>query len=148
VIPFAPQGAKKAKRQKPKTKTIAPSRRRSPGSNESDWLKTLLPPARGGWWDPAEDGKGFSIHFRWRAEGKQRNLPFPRISAEQFQKLKEATIEKAKFLLEDRIYGHLEELCAPGSARRDRANAVAARLGFVVGNYLNARAANSSGPAA
>lgn len=145
VIRFAPQGATKAKRPRIKTKKQGAKRIGSPGSRDRDWLKNLLPDAAGGWWDPEEDGKGYKVNFRWREGSKQRNLPFPRISAEQFKRLKEATIERAKFLLADRIYGHLEDLCSPGSKRADRARAVAARIGFTAGNHLDAGARNSGG---
>lgn len=144
VLRFAPQGATKAKRPKAKAKKAGAKRASSPGSRESEWLKSLLPGAAGGWWDVAEDGKGFKIHFRWRDTGRQCNLPFPRISAEQFQRLKEADIERARFLIADRIYGHLEDLCSPGSDRQDRASAVAERLGLAVGNNFNVIQANTA----
>jgi len=139
----APQGAKQAKRPKTKRKSGDDHARRSPGSREAEWLHSLLPGASNGWWDVAENGKGFKFHFRWREAGKQRNLPFPRISAEQFKRLKEATNERAKFLIADRVYGHIEDLCAPGSARADRARAVAQRVGFAVGNNLDVGARDS-----
>jgi hypothetical protein len=145
VIRFAPQGARKPKAPKTKKKSPGAKRTGSPGSSASDWVKSLLPGTRDGWWDVAENGKGFKIHFRWRDGSKQLNLPFPRISAEQFQRLKEATNERAKFLIADRIYGHIEDLCSPGSARIDRARTVAARIGFALGNHLDALQANSEG---
>jgi len=143
VIRFAPRGAKKAKASKAKAKKAGAKRAGSPGSRETNWLKSLLPEAANGWWDPAEDGKGYVIPFRWREAGKQRKLQFPRISAEQFKRLKEATNERAKFLIADRVYGHIEDLCAPGSARADRARAVAQRVGFAVGNNLDVGARDS-----
>jgi hypothetical protein len=81
------------------------------------------------------------IKFRWRAAGKQPNQTFPRISREQFQKLKEMKPDECIAELGDRIAGHLDDLLYDPK-RRGRARLVAERVGIRLENYRDAAASD------
>jgi hypothetical protein len=137
VIPLLPR-----EQQRAKTKKVALVKRvRSLGSKvgdrEVDWLKSLLPDPESGWWDVRQEDQGFVIKFRWRAAGEQPNQTFPRISREQFQKLKEMETNECVAELADRIAGHLDDLQFD-PRRRERARLVAARIGLGLENYRDA----------
>src|SRR5262245_6866795 len=98
-----------------------------PGEKEVDWLKSSLPAPQSGWWDVRQEDLGFVAKFRWRSAGEQPNQTFPRISREQFHKLKEMKPDECIAELGDRITGHLEDLLFD-SKRRERARLVAERI--------------------
>lgn len=141
VIPLLPREQKKPKSNKISTVKRARSLGSKTGDREIDWLKSLLPNPESGWWDVRQEDQGFVIKFRWRAAGKQPNQTFPRISREQFQKLKEMKPDECIAELGERIAGHLDDL-QYDPKRRGRARLVAERIGLRLENYRDAAASD------
>jgi len=141
VIPLLPREQKKTKVKKANAVKRVRSLGSKAGDREVDWLKFLLPNPASGWWDVRQEDQGFVIKFRWRAAGEQPNQTFPRISREQFQKLKEMETNECVAELEDRIAGHLDDLQFD-LRRRERAKLVAARLGLGLENYRDVAASD------
>jgi hypothetical protein len=141
VILLLPREQKKPKTNKVNTVKRARSLGSKTGDREVDWLKSLLPDAESGWWDVRQEDQGFVIKFRWRAAGKQPNQTFPRISREQFQKLKEMKPDECIAELGERVAGHLDDLQFDPK-RRGRARLVAERIGFRLENYRDAAASD------
>jgi hypothetical protein len=144
VFPLLPREQKKPKTKKVKTVKRARSLGSKTGDGEADWLKSLLPVPESGWWDVRQEDKGFVIKFRWRMAGEQPNQTFPRISREQFQKLKEMKRNECIAELEDRIAGHLDDLRFDPK-RRERARLVAERIGIGSENYRDAATSDYAG---
>jgi hypothetical protein len=144
VIPLLPREQKQSKAKKIKRVKRTRSLGSKPGDGEADWLKALLPDPESGWWDVRREDKGFVIKFRWRAGGEQPNQTFPRISREQFQKLKEMERNECIAELRDRIAGHLDDLRFDPK-RRERSRLVAERVGIGSENYRDAAASDFAG---
>lgn len=106
------------------------------------WLKAVLPEANNGWWDVYLRGTGFAVKFCWRAGGPQK-LTFPRIDLGQFQDFKQRAAGEVKEIFRAQITGHLQSLLRD-PARRDKALAVARKLGIYLDNYQAQETANSS----
>lgn len=98
------------------------------GGQAANWLKSLLPESQNGWWEVGVKGKGFAVKFRWRDTDRQ-TLIFPQISREEFTSLSQSEPEKASGILRERIITNLHSFL-PDPAKRDKALAVAARLGI------------------
>ncbi|MCI0661830.1 MAG: hypothetical protein L0220_12220 [Acidobacteria bacterium] len=144
VVPLLPREKKASKTKKVKTIKRARSLGSKTADTEADWIKSLLPVPESGWWDVRQEDKGFVIKFRWRAAGEQPNQTFPRISREQFQKLKEMERNECIAELRDRIAGHLDDLRFDPK-RRERARLVAERIGIGSENYRDAAAPDYAG---
>lgn len=123
-----------------KTRSLGSKSAKSDAKKTAEFLKDLLPAPSDGWWDVAANGKGFLIRFRWRETGAQPTLNFPRISREQALILQGSNY--AKQLMEDHIYGHLDELNRD-IKRRERAGRVAAWLGLALRNYSSSKQENA-----
>jgi hypothetical protein len=95
---------------------------------DTSWLKSLLPEPKSGWWEVNVKGKGFAVKFRWRETDRQ-TLLFPQITVEQFNALKQSGSEEAARTLRERISANLHGFLL-NPARRDKAIAVAAKLGI------------------
>jgi hypothetical protein len=111
-------------------------RGRPAGDTDKAWLKQNLPVCSqpgNGWWDVDKNGEGWIYKFRWPEGDETRALPFPRLSREQFFKLKEMNDYERSMELFERVAGHLEDLIYDPK-RRDRARLVASRLGIRLEN--------------
>ena len=123
-----------------KTRSLGSKLVKSDAKKTAEFLKDLLPAPSDGWWDVAANGKGFLIRFRWRETGAQPTLNFPRVSREQTLILQGSSY--AKQLMEDYIYGHLDELNRD-IKRRERAGRVATWLGLTLRNYSSSKSENA-----
>ena len=123
-----------------KTRSLGSKSVKSDAKKTAEFLKDLLPAPSDGWWDVAANGKGFLIRFRWRETGAQPTLNFPRISREQALILQGSSY--AKQLMEDHLYGHLDELNRD-IKRRERAGRVAAWLSLTLRNYSSFKQENA-----
>jgi hypothetical protein len=98
------------------------------GEQASQWLKTVLPEASGGWWDVYQKDNGFAVKFRWRDRGRQ-TLTFPRISHQHLQDLRRSAPDEIGRIMRERISASLLRfLIDPG--KRDKAILVAQKLGI------------------
>ncbi len=98
------------------------------GEQTSQWLKTVLPEASGGWWDVYQKDNGFAVKFRWRDRGRQ-TLTFPRISHQDLQALRRSATDEIGRIMRERISASLRRfLIDPG--KRDKAILVAQKLGI------------------
>lgn len=95
------------------------------------WLFGLLPKPSNGWWEVRAEGRGFTVKMRWRVSKKQTTQPFPRISREQYQTLRERDYERARTIISDYVAGHLEA-CLTNRTKRGRARLAAQRLNLAL----------------
>jgi hypothetical protein len=98
------------------------------GEQDSQWMKSILPDPLDGWWDVRSSGEGFSIKFRWRGPNQQ-SLTFPRLTGEQFNTLRESSLDHASNILGKQITEHLRALSLD-PAKCGKAQFVAQRLGI------------------
>ena len=100
----------------------------SSGEQASQWLKTVLPEASGGWWDVYQKDNGFAVKFRWRDRGRQ-TLTFPRISHQHLQALKQSAPDETGRIMRERISDSLRRFLIDPD-KRDKALLVARKLGI------------------
>lgn len=98
------------------------------GEQASQWLKTVLPEASGGWWDVYQKDNGFAVKFRWRDRGRQ-TLTFPRISHQDLQALRRNAPDETGRVMRERISASLRRFLID-LGKRDRALLVAQKLGI------------------
>jgi len=110
------------------TLDYAPSGDGSSGEQASQWLKTILPGASGGWWDVYQKDNGFAVKFRWRDQGRQ-TLTFPRISYQHMHALRQSAPEEPGRIMREQISESLRRfLIDPDKC--DKALLVARKLGI------------------
>jgi hypothetical protein len=100
----------------------------SSGEQASQWLKTVLPEASGGWWDVYQKDNGFAVKFRWRDRGRQ-TLTFPRISHQHLRTLMQNAPDETGRIMRERISDSLRRFLIDPD-KRDKALLVARKLGI------------------
>lgn len=118
------------------TPDYAPSGDGLSAEQASQWLKTILPGASGGWWDVYQKDNGFAVKFRWRDQGRQ-TLTFPRISYQHLHALSQNAPEETERIMREQISDSLRRFLIDQD-KRDKALLVARKLGIDPDDLQNA----------